>query len=479
MSIAKNDEVLPSEIWTEVFFHVPFKDLLDATLACREFRSAASPRIFKDFAFVPYLVDHELERFALKDADAARELEKLHFFISAPIACFVRSCFLSTRKRSPTGLDKISDDHLLEAFFQHLPRLFNVQNLVFYGITFTSALISRLSVVPNIPSLNLNSCLLPQVPMDPPLPVIHVESVSYEHMAQSSYSSAAHWIHLLDLERLKELEVCQNSKITEQFFRDWATVKPFPNLHTLSLALNPDILPQMLAMLGECPSLYRLTLRTVGSQDEKLLLAATARAPRTILPPVQHYHGPYELLHRFRMDRMVSLSLTNFRSDISFWSDLDPDNVAHELNSSKQYLENIQRFTAQLSFSEPFLLAVGLLLPGVKFLHLSTSSELQNEDASKHLQTVLKAGLPLQLEHLYLRWTLVSRPDESIAETHAFALQLFKQQRSLKHISLRYINIEFTYSGFGGQLIDTLVQKSDPRLEQAMAALRQSGVVSV
>ncbi|KAG6916279.1 hypothetical protein DXG01_007572 [Tephrocybe rancida] len=389
MSIAKNDKVLPTEIWTEVFLHVPFKDLLEATLACREFRSAASPRIFETFAFVPYHVDNRLERFALKDTDAAKELEKLHFFISAPIACFVRSCSLRARQGSPIGLDKISGDHLLEAFFQHLPHLFNVQNLVFYGITFTPALISCLSVVPNIPSLNLNSCPLLQVPMHPPLPVIHVESIAYAHMAPTSYSSAAHWIHLLDPECLKELEVSQNSKITEQFFRDWATVKPFPNLHGLSLALNPDILPQMFSILGECPSLSQLILKIVGSQDEKLLLAALARAPRTSIPPVQHFHGPYELLHRFRMDRMVSLSVFNIRGEIDFWSDLDPDNLAHELNLSKQHLGNLQEFTALLSgFSEPFLLTIGSLLPSVKLLHLWTRSELQNDDASVCLSSL-------------------------------------------------------------------------------------------
>ncbi|KAG6843366.1 hypothetical protein H0H87_005383 [Tephrocybe sp. NHM501043] len=376
--------VLPNEVWVEIFHDIEFDDLLSASLTCRSLHSASSPRRFKRLSFVPYYVNRRLDRFSLPDANAADQLAKMRFFTSAAIAPLVRTCSVNPLdKLVPIDYDKLEQTQILsssgnhdlfEAFFELLPRLTSLQNLHFLGIAFTPSLISQLSkALRNIRFLFLNACTL--APITAPFPTIYAEEVvylceSYKYDIRSSETGAEGWMHLLASSSLTKLDITQTLKTTaELIFQNLAALPPFPNLVSLSLDWNPHTIRQIFLSVLPCfPSLRRLAFSALGRQVKGEIAAAAAEVPHSLkLPLIQHYKGPHQLLSRFRVDTLVSLELdTGNRGG-------DPDELLFSLEACKEGLRGVEHFEAQvLHFSELLLLRIGLLLPGVKTLHLSS-----------------------------------------------------------------------------------------------------------
>ncbi|KAG6907775.1 hypothetical protein DXG01_007488, partial [Tephrocybe rancida] len=392
MFTEKDDNLrLPSEIWAEVFQHISFQHLKLASLACRDFRSIASPELFKEFKVQPYVTAiPSMQHHALSDMEAAKELQKLHFFTSTSIAPFVRKCTVSAQLVGPPrpdnvdygGLpDKPSIDHVFDATCQHLPRLFNIQKLQFSRISFTPIAISQLSFLPNIPSLIIDTCHM--VKIHPPFPVIHTEAFVFGYFWHTELQffepqgGAETWIRLFDPETLREIKIGSWPSVAERILRDYVTFPTFPNLHTLSLTMDQNVVLPLFRLLSHLPSLRRLIFKPLSERDRMIadqFVAVVATIPaNTIVPALQYYEGPFELLHRFQNDSMVSVTIVGFGRTLK---STDPDVLIEGLKSVKQNLRNVEQFDARVShLSESFLSDVFSLIPSVKSLHLTAATD--------------------------------------------------------------------------------------------------------
>ncbi|KAG6855700.1 hypothetical protein H0H87_011891 [Tephrocybe sp. NHM501043] len=465
--MSKGNLLLPTEIWTEVFQHVPFHDLQSATLTCRGLRSISQPRIFEKVTLQPYFVEHDLERSALSDMDAAKELKKLRFFTSASISAYVRKCSVNARYRDrPKDYEEPDDasiDSIFDAIFQLLPRLSQVQKLEFVGITFTPVAISQLSLLLNIPSLTISTCHLP--PVTTSFPVINAEALNYDYQGPAmdifnSQGGAESWMHLFKPERLKVVNIGSFHAVTGRILRDFMTFPLFPNLQTLSVTLHQDVLLPVFYVLSRLPSLHRLILNTVGrSSTADQCLAMADRIHHMTLPSVQQYKGPYELLRRFQNDKMTSLSLSGF-GGISEGD--DPEKLIKELNSFKHNLRNVDYFEARTSdhLSKSFLLAIFSLIPGVKSLHLATTSGNESSALLKCFVTLLTIDLPTDLTHLHLWWPPNCEIEDATMSSKLFVIQLLKRQPSLQSVLLAHSSLNLEYHAAKGRLTGEFKEES-------------------
>ncbi|KAG6905591.1 hypothetical protein DXG01_001810 [Tephrocybe rancida] len=490
MFTEKDDNLrLPSEIWTEVFQHISFQHLKLASLACRDFRSIASPQLFKELRVQPYVAaSASMKHRPLTDLEAANELQKLAFFTSTSVATFVRKCTVTAQLLDSPGPgdvyyedlpDEPSIDHVFDVIFQLLPRLSNVQKLKFSRISFTPIAISQLSLLPNIPSLIIDTCHL--VKMNPPFPAIHTEAFFFDYFWDAEleffdlHGGGETWMRLFDPEVLREIKIDSWPSVTERILRDSTTFPTFPNLHTLSFTMHQSALLPLFRLLSHLPSLRRLIIEPfkirMGRVTADQFVALLATIPDTILPALQYYRGPYELLHCFQSDSMVSVAIVG-SGGIGMLA--YPDDLIKELKSVKQNMRNVEHFNARVFYlSESFLSNVFSLMPSVKSLHLVTKTENEAFTISKCFDTLLNMDLPTNIEHLGLWWPPICKIEDAPTKSKAFVIQLLKHKPSLRSVCLAptYSGLNLEYHARMGQLTGEFHEEIPPSQAQAYAPL--------
>ncbi|RDB14891.1 hypothetical protein Hypma_016487 [Hypsizygus marmoreus] len=435
MSSTSQPISLPSEVWGEVFEHIPIGVLREVTLACQAFRSLGLPRLFHTFTFHPYLIDFGMQatstsvlqpRYMPDDLTIRNLMKKLEFYTSQTISPLVRRCNITPGHKPEFGPFGYSDpDLLLNAFFQILPRLFNVQKLDFHAVNFDSFALSHLALLPDIHDLHLSSC---NVLTDSPLPSIHARAFFFENYNYPnvlSQSAADKWLHLLAPDHLERLTVFPD-RAAVALFRNITTAPSFPAMQRLSAGL--EIAPTLSDILQRLPSLRRLEIPLWGRSRH----VSVSEIPHFTPPTLLQYVGPYELLPLLITPSLLSMSLSSFEP-----KGCDPDLLSRHLDSYKDSLRSISFFGAELLHSSTTLFShVCSLFVDLKVLHLVSASgyDIFTTPAG-YLDDLPLDELPANIECIILDWT-AQGSEEAESRSISFKDKLLAQRPSIKSIWL-------------------------------------------
>lgn len=235
---------LPLHIWSEEIFrpHLFVSEMKIISLTCQFFRSLAQPLLFRSIKLPT-------------NTNPGDMLESIRFFSTPRIARVVRLCSIAHTK----------DRQVIDAFFEVLPLLPNLQSLDLWNISLTFP-----NIMLHLDGRCLDFAYIVNSPVDnwqtePPVSVpsqtLHINDCHACHVGpidvDSDESQVAMWKSFVDPMVLREAKVL--NRLTATFLSEITPLGPFTKLRCLTFRLSRPNLPY-LAFLEQCPLLMHLAI---------------------------------------------------------------------------------------------------------------------------------------------------------------------------------------------------------------------------
>jgi hypothetical protein len=265
---------LPTELWIVVLDTVDFSDLKAISLTCRNFRSLATPRLFRRLSI---RLSSEGRCYLWKPHNTSKDTmlsavsPLLAFYGSEHIAPLVREFGLSVCHYYP----KPSAEVVLDL----LHRFSNVQIVGLESLRVTQTIMQTIAQLPALVSITVHNCWYDNWEG----PLLRLKNVSLFNDRPSDVEGK--WPFTVQPELLESLHVDAST------FPNFSSL---PNLRTLNVDGDQDTTPiiRCLNFLTKCncPSLDTLILpRTRFAHGE---LAGFDRSTLPTIPYLKVYHGP-------------------------------------------------------------------------------------------------------------------------------------------------------------------------------------------
>jgi hypothetical protein len=289
---------LPTELWIVVLETLDFSDLKAISLTCRNFRSLATPRLFRRLSIGLsgggryYLGKPGRPSLFSEDTTLSAVSPLLVFYGSEHIAPLVREFWLSvpTILYYPRPLS-------VEVVLDLLHRFSNVQSVGFTSLRVTQTIVQTIAQLPALVSITAHNCLYDNWEG----PLLRLKNVSLFNRHPSDVEGK--WPFTVQPELLESLHVDAST------FPNFSSL---PNLRTLRVnGENATPIIRCLDFLTKCncPSLDTLILpRTRFAHGE---LAGFDRSTLPTIPYLKVYHGPSAFVPLFAGSSLHRVSLSD------------------------------------------------------------------------------------------------------------------------------------------------------------------------
>ncbi|KAJ7132652.1 hypothetical protein C8R46DRAFT_1362489 [Mycena filopes] len=328
-------EILPSELWLEIFNGLTRTTLANLALTHRFLHQLTRPLLFAKCTLRPYCTtydeEHEARILHCSLAQEAESLARYEFWAAEDIAPLVRECYITPTllsRRDYRGMGNWTHEYpVLETLFLHLSRFSGLQTLHTADVRPSPAVIAT-ALSRSLPALE-ELRIVTYVVVDPQDtrggdsttdPTICL-SLSRFTLVQTLAGvpdpldlRSVPWLRFLDHARLRALDVSGPSAhaVHDELARG---ATPFRAVDTLALTLaTTPSKPQMLTILTQFPRLRALALATmerykVGGWNARALPWDTGTLGWNadddevdtvgLLPALTQYSGPVTTIPTF------------------------------------------------------------------------------------------------------------------------------------------------------------------------------------
>jgi hypothetical protein len=324
--------LLPTELWIMVLDTLDFSDLEAISLTCRNFRSLATPRLFRRL-FIGlssegwyYLGKPDHRTFvSLEDMRLTAASPSLAFYGSEHIAPLVREFWLSVstsryHPRQPS----------VGVVLDILPRFSNVRSVGFASLRVTQTIVQTIAQLPALMSVTVRNCSYDNWEG----PLLRLKNVSLFHYRPSDVEGK--WPFTVQPELLESLHVDAFT------FPNFSSLPNLRTLHVNGDGGNAIPIIRCLDFLTKCncPSLDTLILSRCRFVHGEL--AAFDRSTLPTIPYLKVYHGPSALIPLFAAGSSLHrVSLSDFtRRD-----DYPPEDITDSLHKLHALAPNLVALT--------------------------------------------------------------------------------------------------------------------------------------
>ncbi|KAJ6486743.1 hypothetical protein C8R45DRAFT_267649 [Mycena sanguinolenta] len=391
-------DLFPTELWEEVFAHLPLAAHRSLSSTHRMLYDIARPFGFTEFTLYTYPYGLHPQSAQLDDA-----LERLRFWTSPEIAPHVRSCTTSQKMHWQRARRRRNGEHaLMSAFFERLPLLTGLERLAARDIRFTDIGITNLCGLPALTHLEASgrTVLFPK-DIDPALK-LRVASFAMK----LNHDIEEVWFSVLSRDTLRELDLLSILPLIK------SGVGPFPNV--LSLTMNSSLTMHgfvNMIPVGETMNKFP-NLRSFSTTHRNILWNLTPAQESSIFPVLEEYTGAYQNLHIFaQRTTLTHITLPRLLT-------------LNELISELQGITSLPNITffavrfvtsAQVVFGEAEIETLFTLFPNLAELQLTFIPAEHIELLTRRMNSFLKmlpsSPLPSTLHSLSLRWDLFEYND--------------------------------------------------------------------
>ncbi|KAJ6500935.1 hypothetical protein C8R45DRAFT_1123741 [Mycena sanguinolenta] len=356
--------LFPTELWEEVFAHLPLAAHRRLSSTHRILYDIARPLGFAEFTLYTYPDGLHPQSAQLDDA-----LERLRFWTSPKIA--------PHRARGTRNHEHV----LMSAFFERLPLLTGLERLAARDLRFTDIGITNLCGLPALTHLEASGeTVLFQNDVDPTLK-LRVASFPMK----LNHGIEEPWLSVLSHDTLRELDLISLLPLTQ------SGVGPFPSVHSLTTTGSPAIHSHIMLHIVETLNKFP-NLRSFSTTDRNVLWNLTPTEESSIFPVLEEYTGAHQNLHifglRITLTHITLLSNPTFADFITELQGITP-------------LPNITFFAITTLFT---------LFPNLTELQLALLPAEPGEVLAQRMNSFLKmlSSSPLHstLHSLSLRWDL-------------------------------------------------------------------------
>ncbi|KDR79512.1 hypothetical protein GALMADRAFT_137330 [Galerina marginata CBS 339.88] len=462
-------DLLPTDIWLKIVDEIIHSDsesedeseaLMNISSTCRAFRWLTLPLICSTLTIHTYVLDDSLietweksERTPPSSAQMDREIQRLEFFSSSPIASYVRYLILCPWRQPPfesswplPATDIDFTDSLVHKFYQAVPRFQNAQSLECTDSDFDSFALQQISQLPKLKFMDLTNCnILPSAKA----PVqLRINTLHFMHQAKSDTLltlGVDRWLRVLDLSKLQELRVYPD-RLVSFFFHGMGPTYP-SDLNTLSrlfISVSARVLTQLPLLLSKTPGLRHLSISSWPSDFENRKRILETYQPPLISPTpnIEVYRGPYELLHIIlpvtksksgkSQLHLPTLPLRRLYLNSLLLPSGEHFKLLHQSLSSPHYslqLSGLTHFYAKVcSIEYDDVVEFCALLPVLQELSLEAMVNTQNVTRETFLDDLLT--IPLSSSHmrsLAINWTTNNSVDYVVSKHKQVQTQLVKR----------------------------------------------------
>ncbi|KAJ7644746.1 hypothetical protein FB45DRAFT_1116466 [Roridomyces roridus] len=299
-------ERVPTEIWLEIFGHLPRSSLKQTSLTQREFKIPSRTLLFDHFRLQPY-ASHYARSGAVPHTPAVvqRNLERLDFWSSAEIAPLVREYSIAVEQITdlPAKTDT-SPFVVLAAFFDRFERLTGLKKLSAQGVHFSQTGVIGLCRSSVLVDLEVKHCyIMPGERIDTTGLQLRLSRFRYSHPWSGTRPNPADvekpdlWIPLLHPEHLRVLHVWVDPQL-KVMSETMALGPTFPHVHKLITSVDPGTLARNRLAWDKFPGVRTLDLMAWGYRIPPLGEAHPVLSP-DVMPLLEEYIGLPHALHIF------------------------------------------------------------------------------------------------------------------------------------------------------------------------------------
>ncbi|KAG6911372.1 hypothetical protein DXG01_001043 [Tephrocybe rancida] len=377
-------ELLPLELWLNIFCHLQTADLQVLTLTCPPFRWLAQPLMFVVIDVSPFFLAYNVDRRILRPRKYLdRTVERLKFYRSPHIASAVKHCWISPYSRygfPPRNVrDYLDPDLVINEVIKALPFFPNLRILSWHCINFSTKWWDTVQRLP-IRTLWINSCTVDGArPL--PLPIRHLDLDQWAWGGEVTNHPSIHEEHSLGVSQVSISLVLHPEQIqhisvprTDTCMRLLSTMVMMDRFTSLRVLRIPFLVlpsPELTEALVNCPVLQELRIfAPADSINEEHREIKVPHLPPSSLPLLSIYEGPYTLLLTFCEGRPIK--------DILIWG-LDelpglcnPSLLANTLRQFSSFNTTLEAFHISISYITVELLTTITSFPLLKSLEVTS-----------------------------------------------------------------------------------------------------------
>ncbi|KAF9463324.1 hypothetical protein BDZ94DRAFT_1259086 [Collybia nuda] len=281
-------QILPLELWSHIFHHVPWHSRQPITLVCQTFRWLAQPLLFEN-----------LEIKIVKDNQTSLT-ERLKFISLPHIAPAVIVC----RMYTPTLMLRVEPKYR-EIGLNVLPRFSNLVSLRLDGFVITNSLLNTIAAFQHLSELELLQSthgVNDSSPPKHPLPLRYLKSGGLPVKNDTLDTTSATLVHPMYTHTLvlglRPYKILRKLLDTGSVFA------------LRSLTVRPGIAssPEFTGILNACPIIEELRFpveRPTASYNFSPTIYPFFEPSKTVLSRLQVFQGPWYMVEAFTEERPV------------------------------------------------------------------------------------------------------------------------------------------------------------------------------
>ncbi|KDR79508.1 hypothetical protein GALMADRAFT_243611 [Galerina marginata CBS 339.88] len=425
-------DALPVDVWIKIFDNIakldtdthPRETLVKTSSTCRAFRSLALPLMCRTFIYHSFILGPTSsqqigsQQTMPPSDEIDRELHRLEFFSSEPIASYVRHLELliwpkPTTIIPETPLDDL--DSMWRKFYQVLPQFRNARSFQSSYTKFDAFALQQISRLSQLKLVGLTCCKL----LSPTNISLHLHGFRFQDLPsnpESMYTPTVNlWLSLLDLNRLEHLCIKLDHDYL-LFLPEFSSIGKFNSLISLEISITTGVLRDLPLLLSKSPRIQSLKLDfwSRKTNEWKQVIEAYELPLISPIPYLQDYWGPYELLpfligrstksQKFR--RLYLESLSRPGEDFSVYLQL------FSLSIYSQYLTDLTHFHVKIrSVKYSDLESLCIILTKLQSLSVETLYTSKDITPETFLDDLTDIPLSLHIQSLRLNWTASASED--------------------------------------------------------------------
>ncbi|KDR79504.1 hypothetical protein GALMADRAFT_154387 [Galerina marginata CBS 339.88] len=437
MASFKNEiDALPVDVWIKIFDNIaeldtdahryPRSSLVKTSSTCRAFRSLALPLMCRTFIYHSFIVEptpsqqigSQQTRLVPPLDEIDRELQRLEFFSSEPIASYVRHLELLPWKNPTTVIPETPLDNLdsmWRKFYQVLPQFRNARSFQSSHTKFDAFTLQQISRLPQLKFVGLTCCKL----LSPANISLHLHGFRIQNLPstpESIYTPTVNlWLSLLDLNQLEHLCIKLNHAYP-LFLPEFSSIGKFNSLISLEISMNTGVLRDFSLLLSETPRIQSLKLGFLSRNinEWKEVIEAYELPLISPIPYLQDYWGPYELLPFLIGRSTKSQKLRRLYLESLSWPGEDFSVYLQLFSSSiySQYLTDVTHFHVNIrSVKYSDLASLCAILTKLQSLSVEALYSTQVITPETFLDDLINIPLSPHIQSLRLNWTASASED--------------------------------------------------------------------
>ncbi|KIM89945.1 hypothetical protein PILCRDRAFT_201968 [Piloderma croceum F 1598] len=299
-----NAPSLVPEIWQEIFPYLPSHDIFNSTLTCRYFRLLAQPLYFRNIVFRPYVINRNNtatgRRCRPSEEACIRLVRRLKFCTSEAIAAGVRHLIIRPVESNLEVLKHAGDDmkdSMLYAVLDHLPKFVASESITFINLWWTPPLWREFRPVPRLKELLIIDCSLEAGESDDTICRLQIPHLLISSSCRTF--ATENWLSVVTATHIAFDITLIGPSEPEDLHLQPITMR---HLQSLATSVTPDTLSSLAEVLGQKPPLEKLGVVLLRSDVQVNYSDILNSFPRTALPLLDTFHGPYELFRRLSTD---------------------------------------------------------------------------------------------------------------------------------------------------------------------------------